>query len=198
MMFRGMLCIFLPYTLVRLIIIKKDERPINTSAVMPAAPLIRCPACYADAVIIKRAHPSRPRRLGWLKALFTYCYSSRQHHDDESAAYSNKHHDGMRTGECQACEFAFHFPATGMDERVSMSSLSRRGSDILESDKRQHAIHPLRPPSAAWVVRTGWTPQPDFLELMQRVWCGECGVFVDKRDATPNGCCGQCGSSLRA
>lgn len=189
MMFRGMLHTLPIYTL---LIIKADERPINTSAVMPATPLIRCPACCADAVVIKRAQSPRPRRFGWFKALFTCCYHSRHHE------LSYNKHDHMRTGECQACEFAFHFPATGMDERVSISSLSRRGSDILESDKRHHSIHPLRPPSSAWVVRTGWTPQPDFLELMQRVWCGECGVFVDKRDATPNGCCVQCGSSLRA
>ena len=96
---------------------------------------------------------------------------------------------------CLVCGFLF----TPLRE-----TYSRPGSDILESDKQGHQneylystgnnLPPLRPPSSAWMRRTGFTPQPELLELMDHEWCVECGLFVKQ---TNNTSCSKCGAVLK-
>ncbi|KAI8138973.1 hypothetical protein BJV82DRAFT_628586 [Fennellomyces sp. T-0311] len=124
-----------------------------------------CPACHEDAVAAKS---NKKRRI--LDRLLS-CLPRRERPIQQR---------------CLSCGYTYTPFESPFD--------SRRNSDILESDMKRRTVLPLRPPSSAWVTRTGWTPQPELLELMNHVWCANCGLFVEK----VNGTCDKCGTALKS
>ncbi|KAI9488019.1 hypothetical protein BDB00DRAFT_877863 [Zychaea mexicana] len=154
-----------------------------------------CPACHEDAVAVNNHKNNKKWRI--LDRLL--CCIPRKERQAPPPSTSPPSPANELT--CLACGFLF---------APLQESYSRRNSDILESDKRQQQTDvyhyyadgvilpqppPLRPPSSVWMRRTGFTPQPELLELMDHVWCGDCGLFVKRVSGT---CCSKCGVALKS
>lgn len=142
---------------------------------------LACPSCTSRTISVR---PAYPRFYRLQRALSLSCCSA----PSASSALSWRAH-------CWACQFRFSFQAPFDDPVSSDSILDDTGSAILETDKR-HRQDILRPPSsAAWVMRTGWTPQPDLMAMLNDAWCAECGQFVQKQKQIS--WCPRCGATFK-
>ncbi|ORZ03388.1 hypothetical protein BCR43DRAFT_47509 [Syncephalastrum racemosum] len=142
---------------------------------------LACPSCACKTVSVQLAYP---RFYHLQRVLSLSCCAAR------SSASTREWR-----AECWACHFRFSFSAPFDDSNPGDNILDECGSVILETDKRHQHDIPRPPSSVAWVMRTGWTPQPDLMAMLNEAWCAECGQFVQKQQQIS--WCPRCGATLK-